>query len=199
MKIVVCVKQIALILARTGNDPQQQFVSRDDRVPLINPPDLIAVEAGLQIKESLGGEIFLVTVGPLIAEARLRKCWAMGADRLLHLEVPEGEDLDHHQKAAVLAGTLRKERPDLVLCGQMSLDTEGGQLGARLAAMLDMLYISRVVSLEMPAGSARMAATRALERGDREIVQGTLPAVVSVQPGLYQPRYPLLKNVLRCQ
>jgi electron transfer flavoprotein beta subunit len=135
MKIVVCIKQISLILARTGHDPIEQFVSQDDRVQMINPDDLVAVEAAVRVKEALGAEIILVTLGSVIAEERLRRCWAMGADILVNIEVAGCENLDPNQKAVVLGSVLGKESPDLILCGQVSLDTEGGQLGARLAAM----------------------------------------------------------------
>ena len=197
MRIVVCVKQISLILARTGDDPHNHFVSKDDWVQLINPYDLVAVEAALRIKNALGAEILLVTLGPLIAEERLRRCWAMGADELLQIEVLACEEPDHHQKAVVLADVIAKKNPDLILCGQMSLDSEGEQTGARLAARLNMPYASRVLSMEIEEDLNRVTAARALERGDREVIQCELPAVLSVQLALNRPRYPALHNVLR--
>ena len=199
MKIVVCVKQISLILARTGDDPQNHFVSKDDWVQLINPYDLVAMEAALRIKDTLEAEVLLVTLGPLIAEERLRRCWAMGADKLLQIEAPAWEDPDHHQKAVVLANVIAKENPDLILCGQLSLDSKGEQTGARLAARLNMPYVSRVRSMEIAEDLNRVTAARALERGDREVIQCELPAVLSVQLAPNRPRYPMLQNVLRAK
>ena len=120
----------------------------------------------------------------------------MGADRLLNIEVKDCDNLDSHQKAVVLASVLERESPDLILCGQMSLDTEGQQLGARLAVMLDMPYVSRAVFMDMVKDGNAMNLTRGLERGDREMVHCELPAVFSVQTGVYQWRYPLLKHLL---
>ena len=196
-RIVVCIKQVSLVLARTGGNPRNHFISKDDWVQLINPYDLVAVEEALRIKDDLGAEILLVTLGPLIAEERLRRCWAMGGDKLLQIEVPACDEPDHHQKAIVLADVIAKERPDLILCGQLSLDSNGAQTGARLAARLKMPSVSRVCSLEIEGDLKKLTAARAMESGAREVIRCELPAVLSVQMTLNRPRYPALHNVLR--
>ena len=86
MKIVVCVKQIVHVYARTGMDPSTHFIADEDRVNIINPLDELAVEEAVRLREARGGEVILLPLGELIAERGLRRCFAMGADRMIRID-----------------------------------------------------------------------------------------------------------------
>src|SRR5512139_1785481 len=123
MKIVVCIKQISFIYARTGMDPATHFLSKEDRINVVNPYDEIAVEEAIRVKENKGdGEVILVTLGDLIAEKALRRCFAMGADRLIQINHPSLSRLDSWGTSVVLAKAIDRLKPDLILCGKEALD-----------------------------------------------------------------------------
>src|SRR4030043_391577 len=117
MKIVVCVKQIHHVYARTGRDPKTHFIADEDRVDIVNPYDELAVEEAIRIKEKLGdGEVVLITLGDLIAEKALKRCLAMGADRLIQINDPYFGKLDPWGASVVLAKAIAGVGPGLVFC-----------------------------------------------------------------------------------
>src|SRR5512143_2490967 len=150
MKIVVCVKQIHLIYARTGVDPATHFVSEEDRISMVNPYDELAVEEAIRIKEKLGdGEVILVTLGDLFAEKALKRCLAMGADRMVQINDPSFGKLDPWGASVILAKALERLEPDLVFCGKEALDENSGQVGAYIAEILGFPYVSSIVKLDL--------------------------------------------------
>ena len=197
MKIVVCVKQIHYIYARTGRDPETQFIAEEDRIDIVNPYDELAVEEAIRIKEKLGdGEVILVTLGELIAEKALKRCLAMGADRLIQINDPSFGKLDPWGSSVVLARALERLEPDLVFCGKEALDENGGQVGAYIADLLGLPYVSCVVKLDLFFHEKKVRIHRALGKGDKEVVESEIPALFSVEKGLNEPRYPTLPNLL---
>ena len=197
MKIIVCVKPVSLIIARTGDNPYTQFVSEEDHVQLINPYDLVGVEEALKIKEVTDAEVFLLTLGPFEKELPLKRCWAMGADQIFQIDGRSvSNDMDHRSKAMLLASAIQELKADLVFCGKKSVDNEGQQLGAWLAQRLNMPYVSGAIHVKFRKEQNRLIIHRSLERGDREIVHCDLPAVIAVEIGLNEPRYPTLPKTL---
>lgn len=198
MKIAVCIKQIHYIYARTGKDPQTHFISEEDSVNIVNPYDELAVEEAIRIKENLGdGEVILVTLGDLTAEKALKRCLAMGADRLIHLNDPSFGRLDPWGSSVVLARALGRLEPDLILCGKEALDENRGQTGAYIADLLGLPYVSCVVKLDVFPHENKARIHRNLGRGDREVVESEIPALFSVERGLNDPRYPTVPNLIR--
>ena len=196
MKIVVCVKQIEHVYARTGLDPSTQFIANEDRVTIINPLDELAVEASVRLRETWGGEITLLTLGELIAERALRHCFAMGADRMIRIDDSAFEAMDPWTTAVLLSAAIRRIDPDLVLCGQQALDDRCGQVGVMIAALLDFPCVCGVTRLDLKEERNAAVVHRALDRGDREVVESPLPAVFTAAKGLNEPRYPTLENLL---
>ncbi len=197
MKIVVCVKQIELIYARTGVDPANHFIADEDRIPMVNPDDEMAVEEAIRIKESLGeGQVTLVTLGNLVAEKALKRCLAMGADRLIQVNDSSFLSLDPWGSAVVLAKAVEKLEPDLVLCGKEALDANGGQVGAYVSELLGFPYVSSVVKVDLSFKERKARVHRALGKGDQEVVESEVPVLLSVEKGLNEPRYPTLPNLL---
>lgn len=183
MKIVVCIKQINHVYARTGMDPSARFLAPEDEISMVNPFDEVAVEMALRFKESLGqGEVILLTLGPIIAESGLRRCLGMGADRLVHIEVDQ--DMDPWQKSFFLAKAVREIGAGLVLCGKESLDRQSGQVGAYLAHRLGLAFVSAVISVTVNPRTGALEAERRAGRGVREVIGCSLPAVLSADMGL---------------
>lgn len=198
MKIAVCIKQIQYIYARTGRDPKTHFIAEEDRIRMINPYDELAVEEAIRIKERLGeGEVILITLGDLMAERALKRCLAMGADRLIQIHDPYFRKLDPWTTSMILAKAIEKLTPDLIFCGKEAVDDHNGQVGAYLAEWLGYPYISCVVGLELLPNKKAMRVSRALGRGDKEILECLIPALFSVEKGINEPRYPTLPNLLK--
>jgi electron transfer flavoprotein beta subunit len=198
MKIVVCIKQIKIPYARTGVDPKTYFTAEEDWISMVNPYDELAVEESLRVKERLGeGEVILVTLGDLIAEKALRRCLAMGADRLIQINHPSFGRLDPWGSSVVLAKAIDRLKPDLVFCGKEALDENSGQVGAYIAELLGLPYVSCVLRLNYLLHGKKATIQRALGKGDKEVVECELPALFSVDKGPNDPRYPTVSNLLR--
>jgi electron transfer flavoprotein beta subunit len=193
MKIIICVKQIAHTFSRTGMNPDCHYLVAEDTLYRVNPYDEVAVEMALKAREAAGkGEVLLLTLGPLIAEGELRRCLAMGADRLFHVDA-EGR-MDPWSKSQVLAGCIRDMDADLVLCGKESLDRRNGQTGAFLAHHLGLPFVSAITDLKVPKGGNTATVQRSAGRGVREIIECRLPAVLSVDLGAIEPRVPSYRD-----
>ena len=183
MKIIVCIKQICYVYARSGMDSSKRFLTPEDEIYMVNPYDEVALEMGFRVKESLGeGEVILLTLGPMIAESEVRRCLGMGSNRLVQIEADQG--LDPWRKSIFLARAIREIGADLILCGKESLDRQSGQVGAYVAHHLGFPFVSAVVSVTMNPGAEAVEAERRAGRGVREVVDCLLPAVLSVDMGL---------------
>ena len=192
MKIAVCVKQVPDATVSKKIDPGTKRLDRSGEAAL-NPTDLNAVEEALRIKESQGGEVVLVSLGPAKAIESLRKGLAMGADRavLVSDEAAAGSDLLGTSYA--LAKALEREQADLVLFGQASNDGDGAVLWAAVAERLQLPVVSQVASLTVEEGS--VSGKRQTEHGYDQI-RAPLPAVVAVSDAINEPRYPSLKGIM---
>jgi electron transfer flavoprotein beta subunit len=195
VKIAVCVKQVPSSEARIRAVAGQTAVDVKDIEMVVNPYDEYAVEEALRIKEARGaGEVIIVTVGPESAQAEMRKCFAMGADRGVIVQDPACQGGDGLATARLLAGVVRELQPDLVLCGKLSIDVESDIVGVAIAELLGWPHVALVTKIESTA-QGTLQATREIE-GGREIVEVTLPAVLTAEKGLNEPRYASLKGIM---
>jgi electron transfer flavoprotein beta subunit len=196
MRIIVCVKQIAQVYARTGRDPDQRYLSPDDVVHRINPHDEHAMVAALEARKLTGsGEIILLTLGPLIAEGEVRRLAALGAAKWVHMDA--ADPADSWCKSRLLARAIQRMGADLVLCGTESLDTRNGRMGALLAHHLQRPLLTSVRRVTEVSAGESVTVERAASKGRREIVRCPLPAVFSVEPGtapLPVPGYAALRR-----
>ena len=191
MRMIVCVKQIEHIYARTGMDLEQYYLAPEDRVLRVNPYDERAMEIASTMKSVLGaGEIVVVTLGPVFAESELMRCLALGADRFVRVD--ESDSVDSFQKSSYLAQAIRPLEPDLVLCGKESLDTQKGQLGAFLAQRLGLPFVSAITELSIENRKAQVQ--RSAGRGRREVIECRLPALFSVDLGAREPHLPTYRD-----
>lgn len=188
MRIIVCIKQIHHTYARTGMDPEQYFLTPEDSIYRVNPYDEAALELALKVKALRDdGEVILLTLGPVIAEAELRRCLALGADDIYRIETER--DLDPWSKSGLLARAIKDMDAGLILCGKESLDSRNGQVGAFMAHHLGMPFLSAVVDLTIE-NEKKATARRAADRGVREVIECSLPAVFSVEIGSTEPPLP---------
>ena len=160
---------------------------------IVSPYDEYALEEALQITEAKGGEVTVVTYGPDRAEAVLRDCLARGAHKAIHINGGEATLGDSFTIAKVLAGAIKEQPYDLILTGFKGVGTDTGQVGQMLAETLDLPHVGNVITLEV--GDTALVAGRDVE-GGRETVECPLPAVVTCQKGLNEPRYAALKGIM---
>jgi electron transfer flavoprotein beta subunit len=160
---------------------------------IVSPYDEYALEEALQITEAKGGEVTVVTYGPDHAEAALRDCLARGAHQAVHILGGEATLGDSFTIARVLAAAIKDREYDLLLCGFKGVGTDCGQVGQMLAALLDLPHVVNVLELEVGDGS--LSAGRDVE-GGREKLESPLPALLTCQKGLNEPRYAALKGIM---
>jgi electron transfer flavoprotein beta subunit len=180
VKIVVAVKQVADLDDLDGEPVRKR----------INEWDLFALQAALD----LDGEVVAVTVGDEGTDEVLLQCLARGAQRAVRID-DAGLPADPLVAARLVAAFAEREAPDLILCGTQSSDAANGAVPAAVAGLLDMARVAVVRGLRL-AGE-RMELDRELEGGLVEQVSVALPAVVSVQTGINQPRQPNLRALKR--
>jgi len=195
MKIVVCVKQVPDTETRVKIAPSGTAIAETDVANwIVSPYDEFAIEEALRIKEAKGGEVVVLTAGPDRAQAALRTGLAMGADSAVHVKDAALDATDTLGTARALAAAVRSLAPfDLVLCGQQGVGGDHSQVPGMLAELLDLPQVTVVVKLELQDGKA--VATREIE-GAQEVWETSLPAVISAQRGLNEPRYASLKGIM---
>jgi electron transfer flavoprotein beta subunit len=195
MKIVVCVKQVPDTETRVKVAPSGDAISETDVANWIpSPYDEFAIEEAIRIKEAKGGEVVLVTVGPERAQAALRTGLAMGADAAVHVKDASLDATDTLGTARALAAAILTLAPfDLVLCGQQGVGGDHSQVPAMLAELLDLPQVTVAVKIEI--GDGKATVEREVD-GGRETWETALPAVISAQKGLNEPRYASLKGIM---
>ena len=169
----------------------------DDNLPfVINPFDAIAVEESLRIRDNSTDEVDVVAVGVGTPdyENELRTALAMGADRAVLVEC--GEALDPWNVARILCAVVRREQPDLVLMGKQAVDDDANQTGQFMAALLDWPQATFASRLEFVESGLRVS--RETDAGIELVVVG-LPAVVTTDLRLNEPRYASLPSILKAR
>lgn len=202
MKIVVCVKQVPATESKLTISPEGTDIDRSGLSFIVNPYDEFAVEEALQIKERLGtGEVTILSLRPHSAqkpEEALRTCLAMGADKAILLNDPAFEGGDGFTTATVLAAALRWLSFDLLLFGKQAVDDDGGAVGIQVAELLGIPHVAVVNKLEIHAEARTAVAHRQIE-GGIEVVETPLPALLTCQKGLNEPRYPSLPGIMKAK
>jgi electron transfer flavoprotein beta subunit len=196
MKIIVLVKQVPDTETKVQVKPGETNISADGVTYVINPYDEYAIEEALRIKEKKGGEVTLVSLGWDKAGEALRTGLAMGADKAVHLNDPAFLGGDAYSTAFALAKAIQKMEYDLILCGKQGIDFDNHQVGVRVAELLGVPHVAVVTKLELQDKSA--VAHREIEGGS-EIVEVPLPAVITCQKGLNEPRYASLKGIMQAK
>ena len=187
MKIAVCMKQVP-VLSRIEFDYEKKTIQRDG-VPLeMNVFDLIALGRAIELKEEIGGEVTAITMGPPQAKEVLAHALAVGADRGVIISDPVMAGSDTLATSRTLALALKDGGFDLILCGRNSTDAETGQVGPELAEILGVPHVSRARRMDYRPDSNSVVVERETDEG-HEILEMTLPALVTATEGLSEERY----------
>lgn len=193
MRIAVCMKAVVDSQARIQLDGDGNLRQEQLRYE-VNEYDLYAVEEAIRLVDANGGEVTVITLGTDGAVQGLRKGLAMGAADAIHVDC-EADAMDPNGVAMLLAAALRDGGYDLVLTGVESDDLGGSQVGVLLAEALGYAATTLVVGTSAPADGT-MRVRRELEAGEHSIVEIQLPAVLTIQSGINEPRYPSLKGIM---
>ena len=196
MKIVVCIKQVPDTATQMKIAAGGKSIETAGITWIISPYDEFAVEEALRIKEKRGqGEVVAISLGPDRVKETLRSALAMGADRAIHLNDPAWAEADTLTTARALAAAIKQEGPALVLCGRQAIDDDMGAVAAQVAEILGWPCASWIME-EAVDGEAKSIRVGRQVEGGLEIFDLPLPAVVSAQKGLNEPRYPTLKGIM---
>ncbi|WP_027417775.1 electron transfer flavoprotein subunit beta/FixA family protein [Aneurinibacillus terranovensis] len=193
MNIIVCLKQTF--------DTEEKIViqggaiSEDGVEFIVNPYDEYAVEEAIKLRDEHGGEVTVLTVGPERAESALRTALAMGADKAVIVD-PEDLPCDEFSVAKIIAAVLKDREYDLIIGGNMAVDNGSGQVGPRLAEELGIPQVTTITKIEVDSGKATIE--RDVE-GDLEVIEVSLPVLVTAQQGLNEPRYPSLPGIMKAK
>jgi len=188
MNIIVCIKRVPetteadIFVDKSGKDIDKSGLVFD-----LNEWDSYAIEEAIRWKEKLGGTVTVLSMGGEDSNESLRKCLAMGADEAVRLTDPAFQGSDGSATAKVLAEAIRKIPYDLVFAGTQAEDDGYGQVGVALAKLLGIPHASLINRLEVQ--DKKVTAHRELEGGLEEVVEVDLPAVLTIQTGINEPRY----------
>jgi electron transfer flavoprotein beta subunit len=193
LTIAVCVKRVPDTAADKNLDPSDFTLERDSDESILNPVDEVAVEEALRLKEAHGGEVTVVTVGPEAALTKAaRKALSMGCDKAVHLTDPLLHGSDAEAIAYALACVLRRGSYDLIVCGSESTDARTSLVPPALAEQLNLPGLCQAKKVEVDGQRVRIHRER--DQG-YDVVESSLPAVVGINWGANEPRYPSFKGI----
>lgn len=195
MNIIVCIKQTFDTEAKIVVNAQGQIDPNGVNL-IINPYDEFAIEEGIRLKEKFGGEVTVVSMGTGRAQEALRTALAMGADKAILITDPSLEGSDEYLAAEVLAKALEPLTYDIVLAGRIAIDDGSSQVAVRLGEKLGIPSVSSVLKLEISGQST--SVTREID-GGTELIEVSLPAVITAQKGLNEPRYPSVAGIMKAK
>lgn len=193
MNSIVCLKEVP--------DTETRIEVRDGKVVeegvqyVVNPYDEFALEEALKWQETHGGKVTMVSLGPERARESILKGLAMGADEVYHLSDEQFLGGDAYATAKALAAAITKlDDYDAIFCGKQAVDEDNAAVGIMLAQMLNLPHVSVVSRFEIYEDGKSARAERDIE-GAKEVVELPLPAVITTQKGLNEPRYPSFRGI----
>jgi len=193
LKIAVCIKRVPDTETRIKVGADARSIDPAGVKFVMNPYDEFAVEEALRLKERSGtGEVLILCVGTEAAQETMRVALAMGADRGILLRTDQAP-ADGLPVARAIAAELHGGGFDLVLFGKLAVDDYNGQVGPMVGELLGLPAVTAIGHLEL--GNGRGVAEREVE-GGVEVVEFPLPAVLTTDKGLNDPRYPALKGIM---
>ena len=195
MKILVPVKRVIDYNVKVRVKPDQSGVELANVKMAMNPFDEIAVEQALRLREAeTATEVVAVSIGPSQNQETIRTALAMGADRGIHIEA--SHDIEPLSVAKLLKAVVEKEAPELVLVGKQAIDDDCNQTGQMLAALLGWAQGTFVSGIELASDKAKII--REVD-GGLEHLEIAMPAIVTVDLRLNEPRYASLPNIMKAK
>lgn len=193
MNIVACVKRVPLTDVAVKPAADGTSLDTTGLEYSLSFYDDLAVEAAIQTKEKLGGEVTILTLGPSEASKELRECLAKGADKAVILKDGAWGARDPRSTAKALATKVKELGARVVFCGRVATDRDNAAVGPMLATYLGWACVTDVIALELAADKG--TAKRETEAGV-ETLEFSLPAVITCDKGLNEPRYAGLKGIM---
>jgi electron transfer flavoprotein beta subunit len=194
---IVCMKQVPDTESVLRIDSEGTGIVEEGLQYVANPYDEYAVEEALRLREKFGqGTVTVITVGPQRAEEAIRYFFAMGADEAVHIRDDEPQKRDALSIAQCLAEAIKDMEYDVIFCGKQAVDDDSAQVGAMLAELLDIPQATVVTKLEVVGDNKSAVVHREIEGGE-EVLEIQLPAVITAQKGLNEPRFTSLMGIKR--
>lgn len=199
MDIVILLKQVPDTETQIRVNSDQSGIVEDDIKWVMNPYCEYGVEEALRAKESFGGQVTVLSIGPSRVVEALRTALAMGVDRAIQVddEALWGAS-DSYTRARVLAKVLESEKFDIIFAGKQAIDDDMAQVAIAVADLLGIPQVNVVNKLEFLDDGKRIRAHRQIE-GGIEVVECALPALVTCQKGLNEPRYASLPGIMKAK
>ncbi len=198
MNIIVCIKQVPDTETQIKIGSDTQSIVTDDIKWVMNPYDEFGVEEALQIKEKFGGEVTVVGLGPKRVTESLRTALAMGADKAILVSDDALNGSDTLATAKALAAAIKPLEYDLIFTGQRGVDDDMGIVGAALAEFLGIPHVSLVNKVTVSEDGKSIKVNRPVE-GQTLVIESSLPALVTAQKGLNEPRYASLPGIMKAK
>lgn len=192
MNSIVCISQVPDTESRIKISADGKKIDEAGLKFIVSPYDEFALEEAIRFKEAKGGDVTAITFGPERAGQALRECLARGATKAVHIK-GEAADADSLGIARVLAAAIKTMPFDLVFFGKQGVGSDNSLVGPMVAELLDLPQVNVVTHLEI--GEGKLTAHREIE-GAEEIIESSIPAVVTAQKGLNEPRYSSLKGIM---
>ena len=192
MNIIVCIKQVP-DTTEVRIDPETNTLVRDGVPSIVNPFDKNGVEEAIRLKEKHGGKITVITMGPPQASQALKECLAMGSDEAYLISDRAYAGADTWATSYTLSSAIKTLGDyDLIICGKQAIDGDTAQVGPGIAEQLNIpqiTYVDKIVDIT----DYKCVAERVRESG-AEIIETTLPLLLTVEKSINEPRYPTLKG-----
>ena len=198
MNIICCLKQVPDTEAQIKVASDAKSIVTDDIKWVMNPYDEYGVEEGLRLKEKFGGEVTVVGLGPKRVTESIRTALAMGADKGILIMDDALEGSDSLAVAKALAAAIKGLEYDLVFSGQRGVDDDMGVVGANLAEFLGIPHFSVIDKVEVSEDGKSVKVNRPIE-GQTLVIESNLPALVTTQKGLNEPRYASLPGIMKAK
>ncbi len=192
MDILVCIKQVPGT-TQVEVDEKTGVLKRDGVASKMNPYDLYAIETALQLKETYGATIHVLSMGPPQAESVIREAFMMGADKGALLSDRKFAGADVLATSYTLAQGIKKiATPDLIICGKMTTDGDTAQVGPEIAEFLEIPHVANVCKIN---DLSKKDITLEMDMPHSiEVVKVQFPCLITVEKGIFQPRLPSFKR-----
>ena len=198
MKILVPIKRVIDHHVKVRVKPDGSGVEKDHVKMSMNPFDEIALEAAIVLKEQgMASQVVVVSVGDFSVQETIRTGLALGADEGVHIQADRS--LEPLNIAKLLAALIKQMDIDCVIAGKQSIDGDNNQVGQMLAALLDWPQATYACDITLDPNDKKMVQVKREVDGGIKTVKLTLPAVITTDLRLNQPRYPTLPNVMKAK
>jgi len=198
VNIIVCLKQVPDTETQIKVRSDGKSIVTDDIKWVMNPYDEYGVEEALRIKEKFGGEVTVVGLGPKRVTESIRTALAMGADKGILVSDEALEGSDSLSVAKAVAAAIKELDYDLIFSGQRGVDDDMGVVGANIAELLDIPQLSVIDKVEVAEDGKSVKVNRPIE-GSILVIESPLPALITAQKGLNEPRYASLPGIMKAK